>query len=367
MSQPAPLKKQQRRKRGVLTREHTTALVLVVATVLVFYLTYLLIKPFSPALIWAVALAVVAHPMHHRIERRVRKPNIAAGLSVTVVALLIILPTIFVVQQVIREATGVAQEVQDFLQSDQWRTYVDRYPQLSQMVSWAEQSGGVERLQDVVLGLAGNMSSLVSGSVWGLIQLLIALFALYYFFRDRGLALASLRQLSPLTERETTYLFRRLNDTIYATIYGTVVVAILQGALGGLMFWWLGLPAPLLWGVVMALLALIPYLGAFVVWGPAAVLLASQGSWVKAALLTSWGTIVVGLIDNLVYPILVGNRLRMHTLAAFIAIVGGITVFGMSGIVLGPVIVALAFALMEVWRTRTAGGKAAETAVAPQS
>ena len=117
----------------------------------------------------------------------------------------------------------------------------------------------------------------------------------------------------------------------------------------------------------MALLALIPYLGAFVVWGPAAMLLASEGSLGKAALLTAWGTIVVGLIDNLVYPILVGNRLRMHTLAAFIAIIGGITVFGMSGIVLGPVIVALAFALMEVWRTRTAGGKAAETAVGPQS
>ena len=110
----------------------------------------------------------------------------------------------------------------------------------------------------------------------------------------------------------------------------------------------------------MGLLAVVPYLGAFVVWAPAAVFLAMQGDWGKALLLTAWGTIVVGLIDNLIYPILVGNRLRQHTVLAFLAIVGGIALFGATGIILGPVMVSITQAVLEIWRRRTEHGAAAD-------
>jgi predicted PurR-regulated permease PerM len=129
------------------------------------------------------------------------------------------------------------------------------------------------------------------------------------------------------------------------------------------MFWWLGLPAPLLWGAIMALLAIVPVLGAFVVWVPAALYLALSGNWGKALILTAWGGIVIALIDNLLYPVLVGKRLRLHTLPVFIAIVGGIVLFGGAGLILGPVTLALTVALVEVWRRRTAGGRAAEAGV----
>jgi predicted PurR-regulated permease PerM len=146
-------------------------------------------------------------------------------------------------------------------------------------------------------------------------------------------------------------------------VFGTVIVAIVQGTLGGLMFWFLGLPGALLWGVVMALLALVPVLGAFVVWIPAAVFLAVEGSWGKALLLTGWGTIVVGMIDNLLYPLLVGNKLRLHTVPVFFAIVGGLALFGASGVILGPVLLAVALGLIDVWKSRTRAGGVAEAAV----
>lgn len=130
-------------------------------------------------------------------------------------------------------------------------------------------------------------------------------------------------------------------DTIHATVFGTVTVAAVQGLLGGLIFWWLGLPAPILWGAVMALLAIVPVLGAFVVWLPVAIFLAASGHWGQAVILTLWGTVVAGLIDNLLYPILVGKRLRLHTVPVFLAIVGGLAVFGAAGVILGPVILAL--------------------------
>lgn len=128
----------------------------------------------------------------------------------------------------------------------------------------------------------------------------------------------------------------------------------MQGTLAGLMFWWLGLPASLLWGIVMGLLAVVPVLGAFVVWIPAAAFLALDGSWEKALLLTLWGGVVVAGIDNLLYPILIGNRLKMHTVLAFISLVSGLIVFGHSGLILGPVIVTVTLLLLEIWCRRNA-------------
>lgn len=149
-------------------------------------------------------------------------------------------------------------------------------------------------------------------------------------------------------------------DTVHATLYGTLAVAMVQGTLGGLMFWWLGLPAPLLWGMVMALLAVIPVLGAFIIWIPAALFLLLTGKVGQALILTSWGAIVVGGIDNLLYPILVGSRLKIHTVFAFISLVGGVMVFGPSGLVLGPLIFAVTRQLLQVWRRHNAQLKAAE-------
>jgi predicted PurR-regulated permease PerM len=208
--------------------------------------------------------------------------------------------------------------------------------------------------------LSSGMSSVVSGSVWAVAELLITFFALFYFFRDRRPALQAVRSLVPLSEAEMNEVFVRISDTIYATVYGTLAVALVQGFLGGLMFWVLGVQGALLWGTVMGLLAVIPVLGAFIVWVPAALFLALEGSWGKAVILTVWGAGVVSLIDNLLYPLLVGKRLRLHTLPVFIAIVGGILLFGSAGVILGPVTLAVMVALVDIWRRRI-GGPIVET------
>jgi predicted PurR-regulated permease PerM len=184
------------------------------------------------------------------------------------------------------------------------------------------------------------------------IGMVLTFYLLFYFLRDRRAALRSLRDLSPLAEADMDRLLSRVGDTVHATIYGTVVVAAVQGTLGGLMFWWLGLPAPVLWGLVMALLAVVPVLGAFVVWIPTALFLALEGSWGRALILAVWGGVVVAGIDNLLYPILVGNRLKVHTIPTFMAIVGGLTVFGSSGLILGPVTLTITLLLLETWRSR---------------
>ena len=175
-----------------------------------------------------------------------------------------------------------------------------------------------------------------------------------FFLRDRDAALLSLRSVLPLSEAIMDRLFSRIGDTIYATIYGTLAVSSAQGVLGGLMFWWLGLSAPLLWGVVMALLAVVPVLGAFIVWIPAALFLVLEGNWGKALILALWGMFVVGTVDNLLRPILVGNRLKLHTALAFMSVVGGLILFGPAGLILGPLALTVTTVLLEIWRGRIA-------------
>ena len=207
-------------------------------------------------------------------------------------------------------------------------------------------------LSNATTWLTNLGASIVQGSLSHVLTVLLTFYLLFYFLRDRREVLQHARLLSPLTEAETDRLFLKVSDTIHGVIFGTVIAAGVQGLLGGIAFWLLGLSNPLLWGVVMGLLAIIPVLGAFVVWVPAALYLALTGEWGKAALLTAWGGIVVGGVDNILHPILAGGRVRMHTITMFIAIVGGLIVFGPSGLLLGPLATAITMSLLEVWRAR---------------
>jgi predicted PurR-regulated permease PerM len=255
----------------------------------------------------------------------------------------------------VTEASQGIEQVQAKAEAGRWRKAIERNPQLAPWLDWVEANVDVEReIERAARHFAGDLVNVVTGSVWAIVQLLIMLLVLFYFFRDSRPALAALRGLVPLSRGEIDQVFHRVVDMVHAIVYGTLLVALVQGALGGLMFWWLGLPSPVLWGIVMALAAVVPWPGTFVVWVPAAVFLGLEGSWVKAAILTGWGLVVVGLIDNLLYPVLVGNRIRLHTLPVFFAIVGGLLMFGGSGIILGPLILAITCALLDIWRRRAA-------------
>ena len=204
----------------------------------------------------------------------------------------------------------------------------------------------------LVTWLSNLGTSFVRGSVAKAIEVVLAFYLLFYFLRDRDAARRLLRNLLPLTHDEMDRLFGRVVDTVQATIYGTVAVAAVQGTLGGLMFWVLGLSTPILWGLVMGLLAIVPVLGAFVVWIPAAIFLALDGSWGKAVVLAIWGAVVVGGIDNVLRPLLVGNRLRLHTVPTFISMIGGLVLFGTPGFILGPLAATVTILLVETWGSR---------------
>jgi len=348
---------------ALLGRAHI--LVLATATVLGIYLCYRLAIPFLPALAWSVALAVLFAPLQRWLESKLHRPNFATVISVLLIALIVVVPLTFLGQRLVVQATQSAALVETKVKSGEWRSALNAQPRLAPIIDVVEQQIDLPGTLRTFAGWLSNAAaSAVKGSVYQLIGFCLTFYLLFFFLRDRRAILDSVRSLSPLSDAEMERLFGRIGDTIHATMYGTLAVSAMQGLLGGLMFWWLGLAAPLLWGLVMALLAIVPLLGAFIVWVPAAIFLALEGSWGKALVLTAWGVLVVGTIDNLMRPILVGNRLKLHTVLAFMSVVGGLILFGPAGLILGPVTLSATLVLLEVWRNRV--GLAAELPTKPE-
>lgn len=361
MSNPTPHEKIVTNREGWWTRDHALVVVLVAVTALLLLLCGMLVRPFFAPIAWGLSLAVVAHPLHGWIAARVKSPEAAAGIAVFAICIILVAPAVFVANNILQEATKGVRTIQSSVESGSWREQIVRIPYAASALSAVEHEIDLGAdLKAAAADLGKRLPSMLSGPAWAIVEFLLTLFVLFYFFRDRQKALDVLRSMVPLSEPETNDVFKRVADTIHATIFGTLAVAAVQGALGGLMFWWLGLPAPVLWGAMMALLALVPMLGAAMIWLPAAVFLAASGQWGKAGILVVWGVVVVSLVDNLLYPVIVGKRLRLHTVPVFFSIVGGLAVFGAVGLVLGPIILALTDAILQIWRRRTAHGKPAE-------
>ncbi len=317
------------------------------------YLAWRLVAPFVTPLTWALALAVVADPLQVRLARRFRHRSVLAGLLSLVIALVLAGAFAYVGTLLANEAIAAASSLGDLVASEPWRPLVERHPWLDPIAAWVRervQEGGYP--QQAVEGGMGLARRLAAGSLQTTVEALVMVFFLFYFLRDRTRFLRGLARLLPLRRQESMRLLRDVATTVRAMVFGTLAVAALQGALGGLMFWWLGLPAAPLWGAVMAVLSILPMIGAALVWAPVAAYLALTGEWTHAAILAAWGALVIGLVDNLLKPMLVNQALRMHTVVVFVAVLGGLYAFGAAGVLLGPIVVAVVQGLLRAWRRR---------------
>jgi predicted PurR-regulated permease PerM len=333
-------------------------LALAVASVAGIGLCILIAWPFLGAITWALTLAILFAPLHAKVEKFVKHLNIAALLSTASVAVVVVVPAAFVVERLITEAASGIQSLQARVESGELQALLDSHPALAPFGAWINRQFD---LPSIMAGIASWLSNLgatfVKGSLLQAVEVLITFYLLFYFLRDRLAAKTMIMSWLPLTRPETEQLLRRVAETVHATIYGTLAVAAVQGTLGGLMFWVLGIPTPLLWGLVMGILSIVPLLGAFIVWIPAAILLLLDGSWARALILAAWGGIVVGSIDNVLRPIFVGNRLRLHTIPAFISIVGGLLLFGAPGFILGPLAATMTMLAVQFWTRHEAAGQ----------
>jgi predicted PurR-regulated permease PerM len=341
---------------------------LLAATFVALYLCWAMLQPFIEVLLWAVVLVIVFMPVHRRVRARVGSPGWSAMLSCLLVVVVILVPLTLITLAVVREMTHIAQALQAKPGGDAgagqsaFAGLLDpNSPYVGRAVAWLGQYVDLEqfdsqqfiadRLKSLGGAIAGRTLGFVGGAVGFVVEIFFVIFTMYYFFRDGERMREAVYSVLPLNDRRAHEIIDRTQEVISASVYGVLVIALIQGALGGLAFWALGLPSPLLWGVVMVFLSMIPMAGAFVVWVPAAIYLVATGHWGKAIMLTVWGALVIGTVDNFLRPKLVGEKTRLHELLIFFSVLGGLQVFGVIGLVLGPVVVAITIALLDVLRS----------------
>lgn len=325
-------------------------------TVGTLYLGYQVIKPLVGVLTWSAALALLSGRLHQWIGRRIQNRGFAAGATVCVLFLGLIIPMVLLGHGVVREGTREFSVFYELAHTKGIDGLIEGNQVAKRLYLWLTSWFDLRsELQSALSQLRATTIPVIASSVWGAIECILVFFTLFFLLRDGAALSQGARALLPFSQQETALLCKRVSDTVFAAVFGTLAVAALQGALGGAMFWMLGLPAPVLWGVTMALLAVFPYLGAFVIWIPAALLLAAEGRWTGAAVLSAWGAIVIAFIDNLLYPIFVSARLHQHTLLVFFFMLGGLTLFGAKGFILGPTVLSILDTLRIIWYARMRG------------
>lgn len=341
-----------------LGRERVATALFYGAVILLAWLVYRIFQPFLVPLGWAAVSVVVFHPWHAWFEKRWGQ-TWAAALSTTLVTVILIVPVLLLAVAFVREGIEAARAVQQARAEGQtnlldtaqaaWDWIQVHFP-VSVSLNLPELAQDAARRLGAFL--AARTGTVVANVLGFFFDLTIMLFATFFLFRDREAIVERFRQLLPFEPAQRTEMIERARDLIHASVTSSLIIAVVQGTLGGLSLWILGIPSPLFWGVVMAFLSLLPLVGPPVVLLPAAVWLLISGSWIKAIILAAITFGVVGMADNLLRPILVSGRSQMSTLVLFISVLGGIAVFGMLGVVMGPIVVATATSVMDVYVRR---------------
>jgi predicted PurR-regulated permease PerM len=337
-----------RRIKGYKSLEQR-AFLLMLALVSILFI-YLL-KPFFSVIFWACVIGIVFYPMHKRIYRLSGRPNIAALTTLAVCFLVGVIPVLFILFSFFQEGTKLYQRVQsgDINPSH----YIDRIKQGLPAIQNLLERFNVDpvTVQEQLSGMAITASRLVAENAMSIgqnavqffIGLALMLYVAFFLLRDGPQLIGLLIRALPLGDERERQLFRKFAEVTRATVKGNLVVAVIQGSLGGFIFWLLDIPGALLWGVVMTGLSLIPLVGAALIWGPYAVYLFAVGEWNQGLILVAFGAGVIGLVDNILRPILVGRDTKLPDYVVLLSTLGGFALFGMNGFVVGPLIAALFF------------------------
>jgi predicted PurR-regulated permease PerM len=319
------------------------------------YLSYLLIRPYATPILFACVVAIIFYPLHKRTQQIVRHRNLSAAISTAATLILTVVPLSFLL-------VAISHELSDLYQSLVAKSAVSGgvlaylLHGVEQLVSWAANRLGVPSpdLHDILARRLENASAQIVGIGAGVVRnafsfaagLVIALVILFFLYRDGEKSVAAIMAALPLPEDRMAELRTRVTSTVSANFYGGVAVGALQGTLTGLAFWALGMDSPVLWGLATGFLSLVPLVGSALVWGPASIVLALTGHLGKAAILAAVGMAVIGTVDNIVRPLIIHRTVQLHTVFVLFALLGGVQLFGVLGLFVGPVILSVTAALV---------------------
>jgi len=329
------------------------------------YLVFRVFQPFLEPLAWAAVFGVIFHTLNKRFERQWGPTRSAVAITLGV-TLILIVPVLLLTALFVREGIAAAQDIQLSMAEGGFSWFARAWAWLSSHIAVAGVSvdlPGLVRQGASRAGeyMAAELGTVIRHIVVFVFELFVMLFALFYVLRDGDAMLVRFRNFLPFEDDMTERMLAEARDLIFASVTTSLVIAAVQGFICGGAFAIVGLGSAVFWGVVMGFLSLLPVVGAWPVWIPAMIYLFSTGHWGRALALVAICGALGGSIDNILRPVLLGGRASLNGLLVFISVLGGIAVFGVLGVVLGPIVVATAFGIVDVY-----SGSAAERA-APEA
>lgn len=318
----------------------------------------LLLKPFFGPIFWACAIAIIFYPMQQKLVARMPgRRNLTALITLLACIVIVVLPMILVVTSAVSEGVGVYQKIEtgEIDPAEYTKKIESAFPMVENFLAnfGMEFSTLRENLAGAAMSsgkfLAQHTLSIGQNTFSFILNLCLMLYLTFFMLRDGSKLIELLVRALPLGDARERELFAKFAEVTRATVKGNLVIAIIQGSLGGFIFWALGIPGALLWGVCMAIVSLIPAIGPALIWAPVALYLLLTGQAIQALILAAFGAIVIGLIDNILRPILVGRDTKMPDYIVLLSTLGGLAIFGINGFVVGPLVAALFIAFWGIF------------------
>ena len=318
--------------------------------ILVTLLFLFLLKPFWGAIFWACIIGLLFYPLNRRFLRSWgQRPSLAALATLVVCVVICIVPAMFVLGSFLQEGAGLYQQLQsgDLDLGNRIERIREAFPAAQLLLERLnlDLNNVKEQLSGAALTASGYIAQNAVQFGQGILQYFVSLglmlYMAFFMLRDGDRLVALLVRALPLGDERERLLFVKFAEVTRATIKGNLVVAVVQGTLGGIIFWVLGIPGAFLWGVVMTLLSLVPVVGAGLIWVPVSIYLFAIGEWGQGLILVGFGAGVIGLVDNILRPILVGRDTKLPDYIVLLSTLGGFVLFGINGFVVGPLVAAL--------------------------
>ncbi|MBU0661234.1 AI-2E family transporter [Patescibacteria group bacterium] len=322
--------------------------------ILLGVLSLVIMQPFAYPIFWAAVIAIMFHPVYKWIDKHIKLPGISSSITVIIVVLVIFLPLVLLSALLIRQSTDIYQQV---TAGDLTLTIEHVMTQLSESKlaplftffqnDWANYA--TEGAKQISLFIFNNLKVITQNSFMFLFLSAAMLYTLYFFLKDGEKVLQKIMYYSPLGNEYEHMLYERFTSTSRATLKSTLILGGIQGTLGGLLFLVTGVEGAFIWGVIMTVLSVIPALGSVIVWLPAGIIMLALGNTAEGLIILLFGSIVISNIDNVLRPIMVGKDTQLHPLLVLFSTLGGIFFFGVSGFIIGPIVVSLFLAILSIY------------------
>jgi predicted PurR-regulated permease PerM len=341
----------------------TTALLLILG-----YLSYQILKPFLSPIVWAIVFSIVFYPLYAFILKFVKWKSIASLITLVIILLIILGPFSYLSYLLAKELKGISdymeggklETLQNVLQHPSIKKVVDKLLSLFNLSEGELNKAIIDTVSRLGKEMLGRITSGLGDIATISLNFIFMAFTTFFLLKDGPEFLKKVRHYMPLpfSKEQKDKLATQIRDIIISTIYGGVAVSITQGIIGGVAFSILGIPSPVVWGLAISIASFVPLLGAFSVWGPATVYLFIKGEVLKGIALAIIGTFGISLIDNILKPIIIGGRTKMPVLVIFFSVLGGLKLFGLIGLIMGPLVLALFVSVIEIFRSIEGGENA---------